>query len=67
MKSLSYQGHTHVQIDSKRQVTKSALTDDEMNSRISALTSFLDRLVSVGDGFFHVETVQVNFAGLTVL
>lgn len=43
------------------------LTDNEMNGRISTLTSFLDRLVRVGDGFFHVETVQVDFAGLTVL
>lgn len=43
------------------------LTDDEMNGGVSALTSFLDGLVCVGDGFFHVETVQVDFAGLTVL
>jgi hypothetical protein len=38
-----------------------ALSNDEMNSRISAVLSSLDPLFGISNSFLHVEAVQVDF------
>lgn len=46
---------------------KSTRTDDEMDDRVSTLTSFLNVFFCEGYGFLHVEAVQVDLARCTVL
>lgn len=43
------------------------LTDNEVNDRVSPLARFFDGLVRVRDGLFHVEAVEVDFAGFAIL
>lgn len=38
-----------------------ALSNDEMNSRISAVLSSLDPLFGISNSFLNVEAVQVDF------
>lgn len=46
---------------------KSTRTDDEMDGRVSTLTSFLNEFFCEGYSFLHVEAVQVDLARFTVL
>lgn len=53
--------------DTKTYIRHAVRTDDKMDFIATAAASFLDRPVRERDGFFHIQSVQVDFAGLALL
>lgn len=51
----------------KTHIRKAVHTDDKMDFIATAAASFLNRPVRERDGFFHIQSVQVNFAGIAIL
>lgn len=43
------------------------LTDDKVNLGLSLSFGLLDGLVGSGDGFLHIQTVEIDFPRFTIL